>query len=56
MAFHSGLVVKNPPSNIGGAGDVGSIPGLETFPGEVNGNLLHCSCLRMLWTEEIGWL
>ena len=47
-------MVKNPPSNTGDAGDVGSIPGLGRFPGEVNGNLLQCSCLRLLWTED--WL
>ena len=30
-------MVKNPAAN---AGDVGSIPGLERFPGEGNGNPL----------------
>ena len=50
------LVVKNPPANAGDAGDVGSVPGLARFPGEVNGNPLQFSCLRILWTEETGWL
>ena len=27
------LVVKNPSANAGDIGDVGSVPGLETFPG-----------------------
>ena len=35
-------MVKNPPAS---AGDVGSIPGLERFPGEENGNPLQYSCL-----------
>ena len=26
------------------AGDLGSIPGLGRYPGERNGNPLHCSC------------
>ena len=38
-----GSVVKNPAAN---AGDVGSIPGLERFPGEGNGNPLQYSCLE----------
>ena len=33
---------KNPPDD---EGDVGLIPGSGRFPGEVNGNLLHSSCL-----------
>ena len=37
-----GLVVKNPPANVG---DAGSIPGLGRFPGEGNGNPLQHSCL-----------
>ena len=28
------------------AGDMGSIPGSERFPGEGNGNPLHYSCLE----------
>ena len=31
------LVVKNPPSNAGDAGDVGLIPGPERSPGKENG-------------------
>ena len=36
-------MVKSPPAN---AGDVGSIPGSGTSPGEGNGNPLQCSCLE----------
>ena len=32
-------MVKNPPAR---AEDTGSIPGLGRFPGEGNGNPLHC--------------
>ena len=35
-------MVKNSLAN---AGDTGSIPGLERFPEEGNGNLLQHSCL-----------
>ena len=40
-----GPVVKNPPANARGAGDVGPIPGLGRPPGEGNGNPLRYSCL-----------
>jgi len=40
--FPDGSVVKNPPAN---AGDTGSIPGLERYPGEGNGNPLQYSYL-----------
>ena len=39
-------MVKNPPANAGGAGDMGSIPGLGRCPGEGNGNPLRYSCLE----------
>ena len=35
-------MVRNLPANSGG---LGSIPGLERFPGEENGNPLQYSCL-----------
>ena len=38
-----GTVVWNPPTN---AGDAGSIPGLERFPGVGNGNPLQYYCLE----------
>ena len=43
--FPGSSVVKNPPANAGDAGDVGSIPGLERYPGEGNGKPLQYSCL-----------
>ena len=42
LCFPDGSVVKNPPAN---AGDTGSIPGLERYPGEGNGNPLQYSYL-----------
>ena len=39
-------MVKNLSDNAGDAGDGGSIPGLERFPGVGNGNPLHYSCLE----------
>ena len=42
-------MVKNPPTNAGGAGDrfdAGLIPGSGRFPGEENGNALQYSCLE----------
>ena len=43
--FSSGSVVKNLPTNAGGAGDVSSIPGSGRSSGEGNGNPLQYSCL-----------
>ena len=44
-------LVRDKHSSVGkesacSAGDPGSIPGLERFPGEGNGNLLHYTCLE----------
>ena len=39
-------MVKNPPANAGGAGDMGSIPGLGRSAGEGNSNPLQYSCLE----------
>ena len=49
-------LIKNAPSNVGGARDAVSIPGSGIFPGEGNGNPLQCSCLEILWSEEPGGL
>ena len=46
-------MIKNPPAN---AGDTGLIPGLGGSTGEGNGNALQYSCLKILWTEELGGL
>ena len=40
------LEVKNLPANAGDARDLGSIPGLGSFPGGGYGNRLQCSCLE----------
>ena len=40
------LVVKNLIANAGDIRDVGSIPGLGSFPAEGNGNPLQYSCLE----------
>ena len=50
------LMVKNPVANAGDIRDVGSIPGLERFPGGGHGNPLQYSCLENPWTEEPGGL
>ena len=47
-------MVKNLPANIGDTGDVGSIPGLDRFPGEGNGNPLQYSCLENP-VDRGGW-
>ena len=39
-------MVKNSPTNAGDTGDTGSIPGLERYPGEGNGNSLQYSYLE----------
>ena len=39
-------MVKNPPANAGDVRDRGSIPGLERFPGEGNGNPVQYSYLE----------
>ena len=54
--FSSGSVVKNLPTNAGGAGDVSSIPGSGRSSGEGNGNPLQYSWLENPWTEEPGGL
>ena len=51
LGFPGDLVVKNLPAN---AGDLGSIPGSGSSPGEGNGNSLQDSCLgnpmdRRVW-------
>ena len=50
------LMVKNPPANAGGIKDVGSILGLERFPGGGYGNFFQCSRLENPRAEEYGLL
>ena len=45
-SFPGREVLKYPPANAGGAGDVGLILGLGRFPGGGNGNPLQYSCLE----------
>ena len=40
------LAVKNLPTNAGGLGDAGLIPGLGRSPGGGHGNPLQYSCLE----------
>ena len=53
--FPGGSVVKNPPSNAGDTGDVGSIPESGRFPGEANGNVLQYSCLENSMERGAWW-
>ena len=46
LGFPDGLVVKNPSTHTGDAGDIGLIPGSGRSPGEGNGNPLQYSCLE----------
>ena len=52
FGFSGGSVVKNPPAN---AGDLGSIPGSGSSPGEGNGNSLQDSCLGNPTDKEDWW-
>ena len=49
--FPGGSLVSNPPTN---AGDVGSVPGLGSSPGERNRNPLQYSCLGN-WDRGASW-
>ena len=46
MGFPGGSMIKNPSSNAGDAGDIGSVTGLGRFLGVGNGNPLLSSCLE----------
>ena len=50
--FSGGSEVKNPLANVGGTGDVGSIPGWGRYPGVGNGNPPQYSCLENSTPEE----
>ena len=49
-----GAVVKNPPTNAGASGDLGSIPGSGRYPGVRKGNPLQHSCPENS-TDRGGW-
>ena len=58
LLYHSqdlpaGSMVKNPPAN---AADVGSIPELGRFPGEVKATHSSIPAWEIPWTEEPGGL
>ena len=48
-------MVKNPPTNAGDEGDVGSILGSGRSPGEGNGNPFQYACLESLVDREAWW-
>ena len=48
-------MIKNPPANIGDAGDLGSVPGLGRSPGGEKGNPLQYSCLENLMDTGAWW-
>ena len=54
MACQVALVVKNPPTNAGDRGDMGSIPGSGISHGVGNGNPLQYSC-RENFTDRVAW-
>ena len=53
--FQGGTMVKNLPANLGDAGDVGSIPGLEISPRVGNGNALKYSSLENSMDRGTRW-
>ena len=53
--FPGGLVVRNLPANVGGAGDMGLIPGSEIFPGRGKGNPLQSSRLENPMNRGAWW-
>ena len=46
---------QNPPANAGVAGEAGSIPGLERFPGGGHGSPLEYSCLENPMDRGAWW-
>ena len=50
------LEVKNLPANAGDIRDQGSIPGLVTTPGGVQGDPLQYSCLENPMDRGAGWV
>ena len=46
MSWTSLVAQSDGKESLYNAGDLGSIPGLERFPGEGNGNPLQYSCLK----------
>ena len=46
MGFQGGSIVKNPPANAGGTGNMGLIPGSGRSTGGGNGKPFQYSCLE----------
>ena len=49
------LVVKNPPTKVGGVRDAGSVCGFRWFPGGGRGIPLQCSCLENPTDIGVWW-
>ena len=56
MCCPGGIVVKDPPANVGDAGDLDQIRESGRAPGVGNDCPLQYSCWRIPWTEEPGSL
>ena len=52
--FPGGSAEKNPPANVGDAGDLGSIPGSGRSPGGGTDNPFQYSCLKNS-TDRGSW-
>ena len=48
-------MVNNPPASAGDAGDLGSVPGSERFPGGGRDNPLQKSCLENPMDRGAWW-
>ena len=55
VGFLSGSVVKNPPADAGGAGDMGLTPGWRRSPGGGHGSPLQYSCLKRFLIDRAAW-
>ena len=55
MGFPGGSLVKNPHTNAGDMGDLGSIIGSGRSPGEGNGNPPQYSCLEKSNGQGAWW-
>ena len=53
--FPGGVVVKKPPDNTRGAGDMGLIHRSRRSSGVGNGNLFQYSCLESSMGREAWW-
>ena len=56
LGFSGGAVAKNPLANIGGARDVGSVPGWGIVPGVGSGNPLQYSCQENSMDSRAWWV